>query len=89
MQLYRCYFLSADGRIASRMEFHARDDAEGLEFARELHALHVDAAGEAYGFELWQRQRLVNHEPSRAGSRAFGKRSAVERRSTVAPGESS
>jgi hypothetical protein len=62
MLFYRCLFLEQSGRIATRLEFRAKDDVEAMEFARELYALHSDAGGTRYGFELWHHSRLVGEE---------------------------
>lgn len=62
MLFYRCLFLEHNGRIATRLEFRAKDDTEAAEFARELYRLHSEAGGARYGFELWHHSRLVCEE---------------------------
>jgi hypothetical protein len=55
MQIYRCYILSEDDRIASVDSVHACGDAEALRLAEERiqrTALHP-------ALEVWQGARLV------------------------------
>jgi hypothetical protein len=56
---YRWFLVASDHLTRSRLEYRAKDDAEAIEFARELYALYMEANPGDFGFELWQRLRLV------------------------------
>jgi len=59
MVKYRCCLLASDGRITSRREYVAKDDAEAVEFGRAMYKTHEEAASVTHGFEVWQGVRLV------------------------------
>jgi hypothetical protein len=58
MMEYRCYLLSADGRITARHEFSAGSDSEALAAARAFYS----QTGLQHGFELWESKRRVHRE---------------------------
>jgi hypothetical protein len=60
---YRCFFLSADDKIADMIEFQSPDDKSALEYAWRLFA----AQGTYPGFEIWQEGRCVLSEMPRSG----------------------
>jgi hypothetical protein len=59
--------LASDGRVNSQREYIAKDDIEAIELAGAIYQIYVEGVTPGYGFEVWQRVRLVARELNATG----------------------